>query len=658
MADRANATASDAATATASAFDADGVNADAFDADGVNAGAFDADHTAVEGLLDDLGGRLRLRVLTRGELPRGAWLRTEPHHEERLTPLRPEHGPDARGWTTWVAETEPAPHEAVTRYAFRFVFDDRQLWLTADGLHPGDPDPQQHFRHVAAYQPAAWTWTQVVYQVFPDRFRNGDPTNDPQDGAWTVDGRPIVRRGWDELPTRGMGAREFFGGDLDGVREGLDHVADLGASTLYLNPIFASPSSHRYDTVDYGSVDPHLGGEPALERLVADLRRRDMRVVLDAVVNHTSDHHPWFDRAGVAEPRGAFADPASPHRERYVFRDPADPESYVGWVGVRSLPVLDFASSAVRHDVYEGDRAILRRWLRPPWGIDGWRLDVIHMLGEGEGAAANAAHVRAIRRAIREERSDAYVLGEHFFDATPWLQGDQEDGAMNYAGFLRPMLAFWAGVDFRGDPERCDAAELERRMTRVRARLPWPIALSQLNLLSSHDVPRFLTRVGGDRDAFIAAHHALFGYVGVPCVYYGDEVGLQGGEDPDNRRPFPWDEGRWDRRIHRTLRRLAHLRRSHPALAWGRYRPLMARGDVHAFARVHGGEAVVVVAHRSGGTVRLPVARCGVTGTWTDALTGEVLRDDGETLALEVAPRGARTLVSDARHLAGLPPLD
>ena len=647
MADRTNATAADADEATAVAFDAG-------DATLV---AFDADHTPTEGLLDDLGDRLRLRVLTRGASPRGAWLRTEPHHEERLTPMRADDAPDARGWTRWVAETPVATHEPATRYAFRFVFDDHQLWLAADGLHEGEPDPVQHFRHVAGYRPAAWVWEQVVYQIFPDRFRNGDPANDPQDGAWAVDGRPIVRRGWDDVPTRGMGPREFFGGDLDGVREGLPHVADLGASTLYLNPIFVSPSSHRYDTVDYERVDPHLGGEPALERLLAELRPRGMRIVLDAVVNHTSDHHPWFDRAGTAEPRGAYADPRSPHRERYVFRDPTDPESYVGWAGVRSLPVLDYASAVVRHDVYGGDDAILRRWLRPPWGIDGWRLDVAHMLGEGEGAAANADHLRAIRRAIRGERPDAYVLGEHFFDATAWLQGDQEDGAMNYAGFLRPMLAFWGGVDFRGDPDRCDAADLERRLTRVRSRLPWPIALSQLNLLSSHDVPRFLTRVRGDRDAFLAAHHALFGYVGVPCIYYGDEIGLEGGEDPDNRRPFPWDQERWDRRIHRSLRRLAHLRRRHPALAWGRYRPLLAQGDGHAFARVHRGAAVLVATHRAGGRVVLPVGRCGVTGTWTDALSGEVLRDDGESLVLEL-PRGGRTLVSDADVLAGLPPLD
>ena len=229
---------------------------------------------------------------------------------------------------------------------------------------------------------------------------------------------------------------------------------------------------------------------------------------------------------------------------------------------------------------------------------------------------------------------------------------------MNYAGFLRPMLAIWAGIDFRGDPERCDAAELDRRLARTRARLPWPIALSQFNLLSSHDVPRFLTRVGGDVDAFLAAHHALFAYVGVPCVYYGDEVGLEGGEDPDNRRPMPWDVEVWNRPVHATLRRLAHLRRRHPALARGRYRTLLAEGDAFAFARVEGGEAVVCVLHRRGGRVRVPMGPVDAIGPWTDALSGATVEDDGEHLELELPAgrAGARTLVNRADHLDPLPP--
>jgi alpha-glucosidase len=319
-----------------------------------------------------------------------------------------------------VAEVATAPHDPVTRYAFRFVFDDGQVWLTAGGQHPGEPDPRTTSATSPATSPPRGSGTQVVYQVFPDRFRNGDPAgNGPVDGAWTLGGQPIVRRAWHERPTRGMGAREFFGGDLDGVREGLDHLADLGAGTLYLNPIFVSPSSHKYDTVDYERVDPHLGGDAGLRAAAPrGAARRGMRVVLDAVVNHTSDRHPWFDRDGRADPPGAYADPASPHRDRYVFLDPADPTATSAGPASRSLPCSTSRRRRCATKVYAGDDAVLRRWLRPPWSIDGWRLDVIHMLGEGAGAGRNADHVRAIRArhprgAARRLRARRALLRRH-----------------------------------------------------------------------------------------------------------------------------------------------------------------------------------------------------------------------------------------------------
>jgi alpha-glucosidase len=617
-----------------------------------------------------------VRVRTRGATPRRAYLRTEPDNEERLVALEP--GEDRDGWRDWTARLEPVEHDPVTRYAFRFVFATEQRWLAQDGLHPVMPTVDVHFRHVAAYRPAAWVWDQVVYQVFPDRFRDGDPHNNVRSDAYAYAGHGVVARDWDELPTRGMGAREFFGGDLDGVREALPYLEDLGASTLYLNPIFTSPSSHKYDTVDFDRVDPHLGGDAAFERLVEALRARGMRVILDAVVNHTSERHPWFGKpaparaasgaapgpcaggggaasAPTAPPAdGAYASPDAPTRDHYVFDDSRDPESYRGWAGVRTLPVLDFASAGVRDKVYAGDDAVLRRWLRPPWRIDGWRLDVIHMLGEGPGALHNHRHVRAIRRAIREERDDAYVLGEHFFEATPWLQGDQEDGAMNYAGFLRPMLAFWAGVDFRGDPAPIDAAGLDGWLTSVRARLPFPLQLSQLNLLDSHDVPRFLTRLGGDASALAAAAHALFTYIGVPSVYYGDEIGLEGGEDPDCRRPFPWDEARWDTGLRATYRALAHLRRRAPPLARGRYETLAAAGDVFAYARELEGDAVITIIHRgvTPRAVTIPAWATGVAGPWTDALRGTA-HAAGDHVTLTLPPRSGTVLVSDPAWLAG-----
>jgi len=578
-------------------------------------------------------------------------VRSEPDHEERLDTLTPSS--TSAGWTLWQGFLPLSEHDAVTRYSFRLVGARGQWWLTQVGLTPYTPPVEVHFRHVDGYVAPAWLWDRVAYQIFPDRFCDGDPSNNVRSGAYRYDGHDVIARAWHELPDARHGAREFFGGDLQGITQRLPYLEDLGVGMLYLNPIFVSPSSHKYDTVDFERVDPHLGGDAALGDLVAALRQRSMRIVLDAVVNHTSERHPWFDRHDE-HGGGAYHDPASPHRERYTFHDPSDPESFHGWYGTRTLPVLDFASAAVRHDVYAGPDAILRRWLRPPWSIDGWRLDVIHMLGEGPGARRNRHHVRAIRHAIREERSDAYVLGEHFFEASAWLQGDQEDGAMNYYGFQRPMLAFWAGVDQRGDPLDLDAAGLEDWLRDARARIPFALALSQLNLLGSHDVPRFLTRLGGDRAAMAAAQHALFGYLGVPCIYYGDEIGLEGGGDPDCRRPFPWDERRWDHELLTTVRRLARVRRRAPPLARGALVPLLAAGDVYAFARVLDGQAVVVLQHR-GATerrVRVPVWRSGVTGPWRDALTGQ-RHAAGRDLHLTLPARSGTTLVSDARWLAG-----
>jgi alpha-glucosidase len=624
---------------------------------------FHAWHVAPE-VVDDA---LVVHVATRGAAPSRAHLRVEPDNEERLVPL--ERVAQRGDWHLWRAPLVPVEHEPVTRYAFRFVLAGAQRWLAQDGLHDTTPLRDVHFAHVSEYRPASWIWQQVVYQVFPDRFRDGDPTNNVASGAYLYGGRPVVARAWHERPTKGDGAREFFGGDLDGVRDALPYLEDLGVSTLYLNPIFVSPSSHKYDTTDYDRIDPHLGGEAAFERLLEALRARGMRIVLDAVVNHTSDRHPWFGRrtadvggedvgsadgAGASAHHGAYGDPTAPTRDHYVFDDPDDPESYRGWIGVRSLPVLDFASGGVREKVYAGGEAILRRWLRPPWRIDGWRLDVIHMLGEGPGARHNHEHVRAIRHAIREERDDAYVLGEHFFEAIAWLQGDQEDGAMNYDGFLRPMVAFWAGIDFRGDPLSLDAAGLDAWLTRVRARLPHPIALSQLNLLDSHDVPRFLTRVGGDARVLAAAAHALFAYVGVPSIYYGDEIGLEGGEDPDCRRPFPWDEASWNGELRATYRALARLRRRAPPLARGGYLTLHAEGDVFAFARFVGGEAVVTLLHRGSTevSVALPIWALDARGPWVDAIDRSEHHGD-DVLVLTLPPRSGRTLVSRREWLEG-----
>ena len=577
-----------------------------------------------------------------------AWVRSEPDNDEVLSPLEPR----GRAGRHYVYEgpLRLNPAADTTLYAFKVVPNGGpQRWLSEYGVTPCFPERAGHFRYNPSYAPARWVWSQVFYQIFPERFCDGDPENNVVSGEYLYEGRPVVAKGWDELPVRAQGPREFYGGDLEGVRQKLPYLQDLGVTALYLNPVFTSPSSHKYDTADYNSVDPHFGGNGALRRLCAELRERGLRLVLDAVVNHTSERHPWFDRyAEHAETYGVGAYGGGATRGFYTFAS-GDPDSYSGWLGVRTLPVLDFSHPEVRRRVYEADDAVLRVWLREPYKIDGWRFDVVHMLGEGAGAVNNAAHVRGFRRALREENPEAYVLGEHFFEATDWLQGDQEDGAMNYHGFTSPVRAFLAGVDHRGHPVEIDAAAFEVLLTRARAQLPFEVQLSQFNLLGSHDVPRLLTLLNGDQALVKLAVTLLFTYIGVPCVYYGDEIGLAGGDDPDNRRTFPWDEARWDSDLRAHVQKLITLRTSRRVLQEGLLVPLYAEGDVYAFARLLDDEVAVVAVNRGeAAQVELELSRAGLADERLESPSGGAVRVEGGGLRLDLEAKSSRILLTPA----------
>jgi alpha-glucosidase len=599
-------------------------------------------HGETEDFVRLLGGAYRVSLKVPAGQAQAAWVRSEPDNEQVLTPLTRT---PAGAWDIWEGPLALDTSGPVTRYAFRMLSGGRQIWLSGAGLTQYFPERDHHFRLNPTYERVPWLTRQVFYQIFPERFFDGDPSNNVETGAYRYDGKPVVARRWDELPDPKQGAREFFGGDLVGIEKKLPYLEDLGVTALYLNPIFTSPSSHKYDTTDYYRVDPHFGGDEAFASLCAACRARGMRVVLDAVVNHTSERHPWFDRYGE-HGTGAYHSPDAPTRGFYVFQD-ENPESYHGWYGVRTLPVLDYAHPELRQRIYEADDAVLRHWLRPPYSIDGWRFDVIHMLGEGAGATNNAAYVRHFRQTLRQENPEALVLGEHFFEATQWLQGDQEDSAMNYYGFARPVTEFLAGRDFTGQPSEFGADVLDHLLARARNRLPFPIQLSQLNLLDSHDTPRLLTQLGGDVPRFKLAVTLLMTYIGVPCVYYGDEIGLPGGRDPDCRRPFPWDEAAWDHDLRAHFRALIALRRRSRTLQEGAYLTLHAAGDAFAFARFLGDDLVVVALNRGEGvTLELPLWKTGLADRpLTDALTGAQHAPRKGVLRLALPETGGAVLV-------------
>jgi alpha-glucosidase len=500
----------------------------------------------------------------------------------------------------------------LTGYRFLLFTADGAWWYNGAGLHRHLPTDADDWKLLASYAAPTWVRDAVFYQIFPDRFADGDSTNNVRDGEFEYRGQTARARRWHEPPSPdGTPEKmvEFYGGDLAGIEQRLDYLADLGINAVYLNPIFTAYSNHRYDVTDYYQVDPHLGGNAALVSLRRACADRGIRLILDVVPNHCGVAHPWF--------QAALADPHARTAEYFTFH--RHPDDYECWLGVRSLPKLDYRSPALREVMYAGPDAVLRHWLRPPYAVDGWRLDVANMLGRQGANQLGVDVLRGIRRAVKEERPDAYLLGENFFDATPQLQGDGLDGAMNYMGFAKPVRYWLAGfqISQHAAPRRIvsstpwPTAALADTWQAHRAAIPWATARQQFNLLNSHDTPRILSVVGRNTALNRLAAGLLFTVPGVPSVYYGEEIGMAG----DNRAPMPWDAGEWNQDLAGTYRTLIRLRRTSPALAHGGFQMLAVEENSLAYLRDTDEEQIVVVGHRGPGVRSagpLPVAHGGI----------------------------------------------
>lgn len=399
-----------------------------------------------------------------------------------------------------------------------------------------------------------WVKDAIFYQIFPERFRNGDPANDPPG-----------TEPWGRAPTR----ENFFGGDLEGIIQGLDYIADLGCNALYLTPIFKAATNHKYDTYDYFTIDPHFGDDATFDRLVREVKRRGMRLVLDGVFNHCgTGFAPFRDllEKGVGS---RYSDWFS----AYDF--PLRPElpNYATCGGVGWLPRLNTKNPEVEAFVQE----VVLYWLGR--GIDGWRMDVAYEI--------EPVFWRRLRGAVKARYPEAYLVAEEWRDPWPLLQGDTFDGAMHYR--LRELL-----LDFFLK-NALAADSFARALTLLRQRLPEGSQWGMLTLLGSHDTPRILTECGGDREVVGLLFAFLLAYPGAPMLYYGDENGMEGGHDPDCRRPMVWEEGRWNQPIRHTVKQFLALRRAHPALRRGEFKVAYAEDRVFAFYRVLGEERVLVV---------------------------------------------------------------
>ena len=592
-----------------------------------------------------IGGEVTLRLRTAVDVP-VEWLllRTCPDGEQSFAEMKPEAtqaNPACRWWEVTLQVDMP-----VTSYRFLLFTSDGAWWYNGLGPQRHVPTDANDFRLLANYDAPVWVWDSVFYQIFPDRFADGDSAGNVRDGEFEYRGLKSKAKRWDEPQSIWPQAMvEFYGGDLPGVEGNLDYLTDLGINAIYLNPIFTAYSNHRYDVVDYENVDPHLGSNAALVSLRRALTERGMRFILDIVPNHCGVMHPWF--------QAALVDPAVSTAEYFTFH--RHPDEYESWLGVRSLPKLNYRSGSLREAMYAGPDSVFRRWLKEPYAIDGWRVDVANMLARHGKDQLEAEAWAGIRQAVKSENPQAYLLGENFFDSTSQLQGDRLDATMNYAGFTNPVL-YWLDhfqVSQHGEPKHVESKlpwpteALIATWQAHRASIPWIVARQQFNLLGSHDTPRIDQIVRGDAARKRLAVGLLFTYVGVPCVYYGDEIGMTARDSLEARDPMIWDSNRWDHDLRSFYQRLIRLRRTSSALIEGGFQILSSEENVIVFLRDTDTEQLIVIGNR-GPNERPPkelFVRDGAIpdgATFTEIFSGQTRTVQDEYLPLPAVPAGVQ----------------
>ena len=557
------------------------------------------------------------------------------------TPMKP-YARTGR-FTYWEAVFEPL--DTVIRFTFALRFgSDRFVYLVPAGITNAAERLDYWELDVADIRSLAvpeWARGALIYQIFPDRFAIGDPTLTPTD----VDP-------WGTPPR----SRRFQGGDLIGVAHKAGYLSELGVDAVYLNPVFTSPSNHGYDAVDYFEVDPRLGGNEALAFLVDELHGRSIRVILDASFNHChprffafadvaargeeSEFWDWFEihqyplnvtiRPEVA--KGLYGDRAQPFLEYHTAsaeeagleiieqtnEGPAVEPSYAAWYGVPTMPLLQLSNPETRRYFLD----VATHWPKE-YNTDGWRMDVARYV--------DADFWVDFRNAVKEAKPDAYLIAEIMGDAMPWLQGDRFDATMNYQ-FRELAADYFARAVI-------DSEVFLDGLIRMYARYTPDATAASQNLLGSHDTPRFLTVADGNVERMALAMFAQMTLPGAPGLYYGDEVGMTGGEEPGSRGAFPWHEpASWDQGLLQQTRALTKLRVDHPALKLGEFAVVWMDPHGFAFTRTAGSDRLLVVVNRRDTSVGFvaPIAATQTTIKWGRA---EVAIEPQGVRIEEIPPR-------------------
>lgn len=491
------------------------------------------------------------------------------------------------------------------QYQFYLVCDNHVYFYTQRGITTYVQDHIYDFVLLANYQQPAWVKEAVFYQIFPERFCNGNPANDVKSGEYTQEGHPTIQMpDWDArpLPYNEGFCLDFFGGDLQGIRQKLPYLKELGVTALYLNPIFRAPSIHKYDCIDYFHVDPHFGGDKALAELTRAVHENGMRVILDISINHTGTSHKWFNRDAdfFDKSLGAYHHPDCVERGYYFF---GKDNRYHGWLGNQHMPTLNYTSESLRDLIFRAPDSVLKKWLKPPYSIDGWRFDVADVFGRNDEVQLAHELWPMIRRSIREENPEAYILAEDWGDCAGYLQGSEWDAPMNYYGCGRVIRQFLGEVDLfmqrsavlRHARYKMTAEDVEARVMQHLSKLPYVIQENQFNLFDSHDASRLHNNPAITPQAYRSAVIFQFMLPGAASIYYGDEAGIDGwlGDNEGCRFPMPWGRDFCSGEAYRLYSTMAHKKAEHKALSLGGMKFLYAKDSILSIARFYGDEAFV-----------------------------------------------------------------
>ncbi len=509
------------------------------------------------------------------------------------------------------------------------------------------------FRIFPGFSTPNWAKGAVMYQIFVDRFCNGDKSNDVVNGEYSYYGRKSVHvDNWEQYPDTQFDFGEFYGGDLQGVLDKLDYLQDLGIDAIYFNPIFVSPSSHKYDIQDYDHIDPHFGvieedegevlsgsendnskatkyisrvtskknlekSDALFAKVVEEAHKRGIRVILDGVFNHCGSFNKWLDKERIYEnqegySKGAYVAKESPYHDFFFFHGGNWPcnGTYDGWWGFDTLPKLNYEGSKALEDYIIG---IGKKWVSAPYKIDGWRLDVAADLGHS--ADYNHRFWKRFRQEVKKANPDAIILAEQYGPSRDWLQGDEWDTVMNYDAFMEPLTWFLTGMDKHSDkfqPERIGNARefFDTMLYCAGENFSMPSLYTSMNELSNHDHSRFLTRTSQKvgRSSTLMPQSAETGinkavmreavmvqmtWPGAPTIYYGDEAGVCGFTDPDNRRTYPW--GKEDKQMLGFHKEMIAIHKSCPEILTGSIRELYSEYNFIAYGRFNRTAAVIIV---------------------------------------------------------------